>query len=57
LLKKLEYENLEREKLESVLRDMKQALKEHKQANVTLAKEIFALQKELCDVSRVICTK
>lgn len=44
---KISQENNELEKLEMVLRDMKQVLKEQKQANQQLMNNFVILQKEL----------
>jgi hypothetical protein len=46
-LDKISQENNELEKLEMVLRDMKQVLKEQKQANQQLMNNFVNLQKEL----------
>jgi hypothetical protein len=46
-LDKISQENNELEKLEMVLRDMKQVLKEHKQANLKLMKDFVSVQKGL----------
>jgi len=47
LLEKISRENHQLEKLETVLRDMKQVLKQQQQANNRLETQIASLQKEL----------